>query len=388
MNAFALFNVRWCAVVALAVAAVVASSAQSPPVAAAIAAEVWQMQISGSAASLRGIFSVDGNVAWASGSQGTVLRTLDGGQHWLACATPDGAKDGSTLDFRGVQAWDADTAIVMASGPGDKSRLYKTTNGCGTWRLIAQNKDTDGFWDALVSPRATYGDVKLPGYAFLLGDPIHGHFDMRDGTVLGPGIDWEPSLAPCAAKQGEAIFAASNSSVNVSAFESFILGTGGLTGARVILSPGQLRYLHIARKECLDVEVPIAGGTESAGVFSLSFRDATTAYNGVAVGGDYLKPTEPRGTAARTEDGGLHWTASEKPPHGYRSTVQWFNAEKLWITAGTNGSDFSTDDGRTWHPLDDGNWNALSLPFLVGPKGRIARIDAGALRARVKALKP
>jgi hypothetical protein len=85
------------------------------------------------------------------------------------------------------------------------------------------------------------------------------------------------------------------------------------------------------------------------------------------------------GTCAFSVDGGARWTASTTPPHGYRSTVQWSEALKLWITAGTNGSDISRDDGRTWQPLDDGNWNALSLPFIVGPKGRIARLSPAAL---------
>jgi hypothetical protein len=48
---------------------------------------------------------------------------------------------------------------------------------------------------------------------------------------------------------------------------------------------------------------------------------------------------------------------------------------KAWIAAGTNGSDISRDDGKTWTPIDDGNWNALSLPFVVGPHGRIARLS-------------
>jgi len=41
----------------------------------------------------------------------------------------------------------------------------------------------------------------------------------------------------------------------------------------------------------------------------------------------------------------------------------------------------SRDDGRTWQPLDNGNWNALSLPFIVGPKGRIARLNPSAIRS-------
>jgi len=356
--------------------------AQTQPASPPSASPVWQMEEPGTTAGLRGIYSVDGQIAWASGTEGTVLRTVDGGQHWQRCATPDGDKDGATLDFRGVQAWDAKTAIVMASGPGEKSRLYKTTDGGGTWKLLAKNKEPEGFWDSLLSPRKTYGDTKVPGYTLLVGDPVQGHFDLRDGTALGPGIDWEPALFQCGAKPGDAVFAASNSSVNVSAFESFILGVGGKNGARVLISPMQLHHMRIESKECLSVVVPIADGTDSAGIFSIGFQNSVTAYRGIAVGGDYLKPNEPTGTAAYSLDGGLHWTAAAQPPHGYRSSVQWSEQEKLWITVGTNGSDVSRDDGKTWQPVDDGNWNALSLPFVVGAKGRIARLNPAALPKR------
>src|SRR5580658_1273075 len=104
------------------------SPAPAPSQPQSSAPPVWQMQDSGTIASLRGIDSVDGQVAWASGSDGTVLKTIDGGAHWQKCATPDADKDGAKLDFRGVEAWDSASAIVMASGPGDKSRLYKTVD--------------------------------------------------------------------------------------------------------------------------------------------------------------------------------------------------------------------------------------------------------------------
>jgi len=97
------------------------------------------------------------------------------------------------------------------------------------------------------------------------------------------------------------------------------------------------------------------------------------------VGGDYTKPNQSKGTAAYTVDGGKTWKSAERLPHGYRSAVQWSEGLKLWITVGTSGSDISRDDGRTWQPLDNSNWNALSLPFVVGPKGRIARLDPVAL---------
>ena len=99
----------------------------------------------------------------------------------------------------------------------------------------------------------------------------------------------------------------------------------------------------------------------------------------IAVGGDYTKPDVSTGTAAYSTDGGEHWQASTTPPHGFRSAVQWSPSVQAWITVGTNGSDISRDDGRTWRPLDNGNWNALSLPFVVGPNGRIAKLNAAAI---------
>src|SRR5208282_1576350 len=117
--------------------------------------------------------------------------------------------------------------------------------------------------------------------------------------------------------------------------------------------------------------VPIASGSDSSGVFSLASKGR---YSMLAVGGDYSKPKETKGTAAYWENG--VWHESGKPPHGYRSAVAWDAADKAWIAVGTNGSDVSYDDGKTWSPLDNGKWNALSLPWVVGPEGLIAKLGA------------
>lgn len=124
----------------------------------------WRMQDSGVTAGLRGIHAVSERVAWASGTEGTVLRTMDGGAHWLRCSTPDAATDGATLDFRGIQGFDEQTAIVMASGPGVLSRLYKTTDGCISWKLLLRNSDPEGFYDAF--------HFWTPQHGILLGDPV------------------------------------------------------------------------------------------------------------------------------------------------------------------------------------------------------------------------
>jgi hypothetical protein len=137
---------------------------------------------------------------------------------------------------------------------------------------------------------------------------------------------------------------------------------GGKTGAAVLISP--LMFNAPGSDPCRRVAVPIAGG-----VSSVYFRDLQ---HGVTVGGDAKKPEV--GGAAFTSDMGLHWKAAATPPHGFRSAVAWSDGLKAWVAVGPNGSDVSRDDGKTWSRLEDGAWNALSLPFAVGPQGRIGRL--------------
>ena len=329
----------------------------------------WQMQDSHSTAGLRGVHSVDGTVAWASGTQGTVLRTIDGGAHWEKCAVPPGAEK---LDFRAVWAWDGSNALVMSAGPGELSRLYETTDACAHWTEQIRSPDKDGFWDALAFPSPPFSAPGNVRNGVLVGDPIQGHFDTR---MTATGKDWTVDGAACASQPGEGAFAASNSSVVVFGSLGYMIGTGGKEGPRLLISPSLAH--RVTAKGCGAVKVPLAAGTESAGIFSVAFRDRK---HGMVVGGDYRKPAESAGTAAWTSDGGLHWTAASKPPHGFRSSVAWFHGLKAWIAAGTNGSDISRDGGKTWQPLDNGDWNALSPPFIVGPKGRIAKLAPSALK--------
>jgi hypothetical protein len=367
----------------LLVAATVAAAQSAPPaptqaVLQPLTQQVWQMQESGTTAGLRGIDSVDGMAAWASGTEGTVLKTTDGGAHWEKCAVPDAEKDGATLDFRGVQAWDATTAIVMASGPGDKSRLYKTVDGCRSWSLLLTNHDKDGFWDGIAF------DSRKTG--FLFGDPVLGKFALL--FTLDSGQTWNSAKTADLASGPEKIgaFAASNSAMTLQGNGGLpIFGTSGPRGPWLYSADVECTALSAASEpmSCLEgglrfdrKVLPIAGDSPSAGIFSVqSISRGYKESAAVALGGDYKKPSEGKGTAAWSNDGGQHWTASTFPPHGYRSSVQWSPDLKLWITAGTNGSDVSRDDGKTWRPLENGNWNALSLPFVVGPKGRIARLN-------------
>jgi photosystem II stability/assembly factor-like uncharacterized protein len=348
----------------------------------------WVLEKSGTTAGLRGIHAVgdgpphragrDGDrgvgVAWASGTNGTVLRTEDGGYEWQSCAMPPGAEK---LDFRGVWAWDTNTAILMSSGTGDASRLYKTTDGCSSWKLVVTNNENDGFWDSIAMWTPTDG--------FLGGDPVDGHPFLGEVTHYGyPSGFTDNALYGLAARKGDGAFAASNSCLWLGPFRTgdgqsrdVWFATGGESGSRVI----HYRHFNGGEPERVStdvINVPLFPKTQAGGIFSIASTGDEQHF--VAVGGDYTKPNETAGTAAWSSDGGKTWTAAAKPPHGFRSAVAWDADLKAWIAAGTNGSDISWDDGKTWEPLDDGNWNALSLPWVVGPGGRIAKLDAGRVK--------
>ena len=351
----------------------------------------WEILNSGSTADLRGIDNVGAGVAWASGSGGTVLRTIDNGALWQRCATPP---DAEKLDFRGIQAFDADTAIVMSSGKGDLSRLYKTTDGCKTWKLVFINPDKDGFWDDLVF----YDSV----HAMILGDPVDSRFSV---WLTRDGICWKKDTsAELTISEDLSAFAASNTSLLWASPTINAFGTGG-TSAKLYWQYMQTTgdgltkpYRHIWQWR--STQLPLNSGS-TAGAFSIGYRENdSNVYRFlfdrmVVVGGDYKKPDDSHGTAAYTVDAGEHWDASQTPPHGFRSAVAYDAEAKTWITIGPNGTDISTDDGRNWHALRpnsargeapdaDRDWNALSLPFIVGPKGRIGRIHPQALQSVVR----
>lgn len=318
----------------------------------------WSLLTSNTQASLRGIVSLDGGkVAWASGTRGTVVRTTDGGQSWRTCAVPEGAQ---SLDFRGVQALDQNVAVVMSSGPGQQSRVYKTTDGCATWKLVFTNPDApDGFFDAL--------RVSDSSSMELIGDPVRGVFPRFRGTQFGDRWEREPTAA-VPAETGESLFAASNS-VLVPIGDGWLFVTGG-----------PVSRSHLSGGATTMAEIPLPHG-ESAGAFAVATGRSANVL--VAVGGDYKKPDQATGTCAVSRDGGRHWTAADTPPHGYRSAVAYDPSANRWIAVGPNGTDVSTDDGRHWSAWRPGSgeaadadqqWNAISLPYVVGPKGRIGKL--------------
>ena len=330
----------------------------------------WQPQDSRTESNLRGISAVSRKVAWASGSAGAWLRTINGGLTWTSGVVP-GADD---LDFRDVVAFDEKSAILMSAGPGAKSRVYRTEDGGATWKLLFQNPDPAGFWDCMAFWDKQHG--------VMLGDPVGDSDNSKNFQLYlteDAGQHWYAS--PAGALAGEAAFAASGTCVAVhgqyrrvqNPGEWYIrasawFATGG-NAARVFRSKD-------AGATWTAVPVPIAQGASSKGIFSIAIRDSDFA---IVVGGDYQQPALAERNVAFTEDGGATWREiSGRPPRGYRSAVAFVPGHDLVVAVGTSGSDYSRDSGRSWLPIDNENYNAVSFApdgsgWAVGPKGKITR---------------
>ena len=321
---------------------------------APIADAQWQKQTVDTKASLRGLSVVNEKVIWASGTNGTFLKTVDGGKMWTVGKVPDADK----LDFRDVEAFDANTAYLLSIGNGESSRIYKTTDGGATWKLQFKNTNEKAFFDALA-----FWDFRN---GIAMSDPVDGKYlliETKDGET------WEVidnNQSP-RAKEGEAAFAASGTCLITYGKSNVYLASGG-TNARVF-------YSGARGVSWLALDTPITKGTAGSGIFSIAMLNER---QGVIVGGNYEKPDEINNNSAFTSNGGVSWTPG-KGLSGYRSGVTYVNKNTL-IAVGSSGSDLSNDGGRTWKNLDKENYNSVAAKgknsiWAVGANGLVAKFS-------------
>jgi len=342
------------AAVVLCTSACVSERSTPPP------AVSWIVQESGTDASLRGVSVVDDRTAWASGSKSTVLRTLDGGAAWSLISVPGE----ETTDFRDIEAFGPDEAVVM--GIGRPAKIFKTTDGGKTWTRTFADDSPGMFLDGLAFFDENSG--------LAVGDPIDGRFYLI-ATTDGGGT-WAP-LPPGsrpAALDGEAAFAASGTSLAVMKDGRIWLSTGG-AASRVWRSEDRGRHWEPVSSGLLE-------GPSSAGGFSVAFLDART---GITVGGDYKVEAAAVGNAAVSADGGRTWTpVTDRRPGGFREAVAFVPGTRppIAVTVGPSGSDLSLDLGKTWTPVvTPAGFHALGFAkkgragWAVGRGGLIAKIS-------------
>ena len=314
-------------------------------------------QQSHTTALLQAVSAVGDSVVWVAGHQATWVRTVDGGRTWVpgAMTGPD-----SALEFRDVEAVSTTTAYLLAAGPGEQSRIYKTTDAGRSWRLQFMNHDSTAFYDCFGFWDATHG--------IAVSDAAHGKMII---IRTDDGEHWsavaEDGMPP--ALPGEGSPAAGGTCLTVQGRARAWFGTE--PHARVYRSDDQGRRWAV-------VTTPIVSGKD-AGVATLAFRDEQ---HGMALGGRLLKADDRSDSvAAVTRDGGETWTLVNRPTFSgavYGATVIP-GIPGYVVAAGPKGLDWTGNDGRSWTNLSDSAYWAVDCASLhacwaVGPHGRITGV--------------
>jgi hypothetical protein len=307
--------------------------------------------------SLRGLSVVNNNIIWASGSNGQVARSTDGGNHfeWIT------VRNYEQRDFRDVEAFDANTALIMAVDT--PAIILKTKDGGKTWAQVFYDDTPGMFLDAM--------DFMADGNGIAVGDPISNKLFIT--TTANYGDKWltlKPENNFYYADTGEAFFASSGTNVSIagSKYNPLICFVTGGTDSRLFFN-GQPLALNIIK------------GEGSQGANSIAVNASISKM--VCTGGDFNNPSssEKNIELFTINNGQLLYPVVQIPPHGYRSCVAFITDDSL-ICCGTTGVDISNDGGLNWKLISGESYHVCAKAkkgnavFLAGKNGRIAKLIA------------
>jgi hypothetical protein len=312
--------------------------------------------------SFRGLCVVNDKVIWASGSRGTFARSTDGGKTFAFTQIKGYEKS----DFRDIEAFDDKRAIMMSIAT--PACILKTIDGGQTWKEVYRNMDSAYFLDAM--------DFWNERKGVIVGDPINGKFVILETN--DSGNTWKQESEPPVALTGEAVYAASGTSLKCLKENSFAFVTGG-SHSRIIRME-ERSSLHCWSYDTL----PIAQGKSSSGAFSFDV-DKKFA---IAVGGDYVDDTLVTVNSCAAKDYTKKWSKPSDAIYdfnGYRSGVALVNKDIL-IACGSSGVDMNkaicAGGGRLQavRNISKEGFHVVKKAkkgkavFLAGPKGKIAKL--------------
>lgn len=311
----------------------------------------WEVLDTPVKSSLRGLSPVTDEIVWASGSNGTWLRTLDAGKTW-----DYGVIAGlDTVDFRSIHAFNAESAVAVSAG--QPAVIYKTTDGGNSWNLVHQEGE-HAFLDGISFTSETVG--------YVIGDPENDKWTVLQTN--NQGDSWYAMLNTPDAVVGEAAFAASATSL-LAKDGSIYIGTGGAES-----------NLHFSSDDGTTWEKfpsPLTQGESSQGIFSIA---SMTDGEIISVGGDYLDETNSSKNAAIFMADKKEWVTSESSPNGYRSGVIYFPKHQWVIAVGPTGSDYSEDGGLNWSTFSKEGFHAVKIGkvesciWASGADGKIGKL--------------
>ena len=313
--------------------------------------------------SLRGLSVVNDTVIWASGTQGTIAKSTDGGSTWLWTNVPGC----TTADFRDIEVLNQNTAIAMAITK--PAMLLRTEDGGKSWRQVF--KDTSLFLDAM--------DF-LGANGAVVADPVNSKMVLLSSNDWGNTWTKEAVDNVPETKDGEAFFAASGANIKLSEEDGNIY--------KVLASGGKISRLFIVGAAA-PVTIPIIQGKETTGANAVAISPklheklSENEPIGIIVGGDF---NEPENSTQNCVLFGFDLTINEpyfiQPktlPSGYKSSVVYIDDKKL-VSCGTSGVDVSEDGGYNWRHISDESFHVCQKAkqgeavFFAGASGKIAKL--------------
>ncbi len=305
--------------------------------------------------SIRGLSVVDNNTVWCSGTNGSVARSIDGGKTFIWQTV----KGYEKRDFRDIEAFDANTALIM--GIAEPAIILKTKDGGNTWRKVFEDSTKGMFLDAM--------DFDEKGNGVVVGDPIDGKPYIL--LTKNEGDDWVRDKRNDTLIVGEAFFASSGTNIkiimnNIELLKSYVFATGGTKST-----------FHIDNTKKI-FKLPIIQGKESTGANSIDVYKN----NAIIVGGDFTndKDTTLNCVLVDMQTNPPKFSHPQTPPHGYRSCVIYITKKTL-VTCGTSGVDISYDGGKNWELISTQSFHVVQKAkkgnaiYLAGSKGKIAKLE-------------
>ncbi len=260
----------------------------------------WDEIPTGVSVQLNSVSNVSGQVAWACGVNGTVIKTVNNGYNWVNAS----GNIPNTITLVSISGVDGSTALV-AGYIDTNTFVYRTSNGGVNWIIVFYQPG--GFINAVWMVPISFG--------YLEGDPVGGRWSIWKSTNIGLSWDSTGLYLPQAG---------SETGWNNSFWYS---------GTRIWFGTNNSRIYSTSTNSINWASYPTSGLTD---IYTVAFDTNSSGY----AGGSLLM---------KSTNSGQNWSAVTLPGTGniYGAFKTLWYPIGSWITRGSSIY-FSNNFGTSW----------------------------------------